>query len=121
RFGKWGLKENEAMVDKTWERIEQAVDALPVTGVRVYQDGLPVCGHELQIVSDLAAAGSRNHQLLLRLRSRGAILMGTESPESLVEEYRLASAALKSVTGGSSIRHQAAAAALLEKRNREIA
>ena len=62
--------------------------------VRVYQDGLPVCGHEQEIVKELAESGSRNHRLLLSLQSRGAVLMGTESPELLVEEYQLAKAAL---------------------------
>jgi DNA-binding response OmpR family regulator len=40
---------------------------------------LPVCGRDLEIVAELAKAGSRNHPLLLRLKGRGALLMGTES------------------------------------------
>jgi hypothetical protein len=55
--------------------------------VRIYQDGLPVCGHEAQIVRELAAAGSLNHQLLLELVERGATLMGTEDPQLLLCEY----------------------------------
>jgi len=74
-----------------WDRTERAVDALPVSklGWRVYQDGLPVCEHEQAIVADLAAGGSRNHRLVRRLMDRGAVLMGTESAELLVEEYQL--------------------------------
>ncbi len=49
-------------------------------------DGLPICGHELAIVHTLAAAGSSNHQLLLELVNRGAVLMGTEDPALLVQE-----------------------------------
>ena len=30
--------------------------------VKVYQDGLPVCGKELQIVRDIANSGGKNHQ-----------------------------------------------------------
>ncbi|QXP83345.1 hypothetical protein [Methylococcus sp. Mc7] len=56
---------------------------------RLYQDGLPVCGHELLIVRDLANSGSHNHQLLLTLYERGAMLMGTESPDLLIEEYQI--------------------------------
>ena len=55
-----------------------------------YQDGLPVSGHELRIVNELARAGSSNHQLLLRMRLRGATIMGTEAGELLVQEYQLA-------------------------------
>jgi hypothetical protein len=57
----------------------------------IHLEGLPVCGHESEIVADLARAGSRNHRLLLRLREFGAIIMGTESAELLVEEYQLSS------------------------------
>jgi hypothetical protein len=82
---------HQQAVARFWSRIEQAADALPVqpTGWRLYQDGLPVCGHEQAIVDDLAAGGSRNHRLLKRLVDRGADLMGTESAELLVEEYQL--------------------------------
>jgi isochorismate synthase EntC len=42
---------------------------------------------ERKIVSELAEGGSRNHKLLMRLEGRGAVLMGTESPELLLAEY----------------------------------
>jgi hypothetical protein len=83
---------------------------------------LPVCGHEREIVSELAGAGSRNHRLLLALAERGAALMGTESPELLVEEYQLASAAFAS--GASlkrEVRQRELRDSLLEKRDRYIA
>ncbi len=110
------------LVDEMWQEIEQTVESLTIVPgkVRVYQDGLPVCGHEKQIVSDLAQAGSRNHKLLLRLENRGAILMGTESPELLLEEYRLATTSVTSMTSAGARRHQQASAALLEKRDRDI-
>lgn len=57
--------------------------------MRLYQDGLPQCGRETEIVTELAAAGSPNHGLLLALMKRGATLMGTEDPDLLLEEYRL--------------------------------
>jgi hypothetical protein len=61
---------------------------LPLRRSRLYQDGLPVCGLELEIVRDLAGKGSRNHQLLVELIERGATLMGTEDPELMVRDYR---------------------------------
>src|SRR5208283_248058 len=57
-LGRQGLAHNAAVVEKMWEQIENAAASLPVTAgtVRVYQDGLPVCGHEKDIVLELAGA-----------------------------------------------------------------
>jgi hypothetical protein len=123
-LGRKGLAHNAAVVDKMWEEIERVVTNLRVTPgmARLYQDGLPVCGHEQEIVSELAKAGSRNHGLLLKLQARGAVLMGTESPELLVEEYQLAGAALAS--GGvaqAKMRQKRLRDTLLERRDRYIA
>jgi hypothetical protein len=96
RLGRQGLAHSAAVAERMWKEIERVAGSLPVSPgkVRVYQDGLPVCGREREIVAELAAAGSRNHRLLLSLEARGAALMGAESPELLIEEYRLASSAL---------------------------
>ncbi|MBI2267623.1 MAG: hypothetical protein HYU64_21055 [Armatimonadetes bacterium] len=56
--------------------------------VRLYQDGLPLCGREHEIVSQVAESGSENHRLLLELVAKGARLEGTEDPALLLEEYR---------------------------------
>jgi signal transduction histidine kinase len=66
--------------------------------VRLYQDGLPVCGREEEIVRDLAGSGSQNHQILLELIARGARLTGSESPSLLLEEYELARQLLVGLT-----------------------
>ena len=90
--------------------------------MRVYQDGLPVCEHEQEIVAELAEAGSRNHRLLLSLQARGAVLMGTESPELLVEEYQLASAALaQGRASPAKMRRDRLRDTLLERRDRYVA
>ena len=124
RLGRQGLAHSAAVVEKIWEEIERVAGNLPVSPgrVRVYQDGLLVCGREKEIVSELAAAGSRNHRLLLSLQARGAVLMGTESPELLVEEYQLATAAFASGAAiRTDIRQRELRDALLEKRDRFIA
>lgn len=79
-------------IHDSWRHIEHAIEGLHLdyTQVQLYQDGLPNSGHEEQIVRDLARAGSHNHRLLLHLMARGARLVGTESPELLLEEYELA-------------------------------
>ncbi len=70
RLGRRGWERNVSLVDQYWTRVEQAVQSLgaPRQPLRVYQDGLPVCGREIDIVSDLAKAGSRNHRLLMHLK-----------------------------------------------------
>ena len=92
KTGRAGLSRKTAAIDKIWTEIEGAIDALALSfdRVRLYQDGLPVCGREAEIVAELAQAGSRNHQLLLRLMAQGAMLMGTESGDLLVQEYQVA-------------------------------
>ena len=123
-LGRQGLTRNAAVVETMWTQIEGVVANLPATSgsMRVYQDGLPVCRHEQEIVSELAGAGNRNHRLLLELQARGAILMGTESPELLVEEYQLAAAAFASgATVRTQIRQKQSRDTLIEKRDRYIA
>jgi hypothetical protein len=91
KLGEENLERNAEMVNQLWTQIEQTLEGLAISyeRVRVYQDGLPVCGRELEIVNELARAGSRNHQLLLKLKAKGATIMGSESSELLVEEYQL--------------------------------
>ena len=92
---------------------------------RVYQDGLPVCGKESDIVTELAKKGSPNHQILVRLMEKGATVMGTESAELLIEEYHLIKRILE--TGdvkdaiAIEIRQKAASDLLLKKRDEFIA
>ena len=123
-LGRRGVAHAADVVEKMWEKIESVVARLPLSEetVRVYQDGLPVCGHEREIVSEMAETGSRNHRLLLKLEARGATLMGTESPELLVEEYQLANAEFASgATGRTNIPQQQLRDTLLEKRDRFVA
>ena len=122
-FGRRRFAQSADLVDKMWREIEDTVESLPIeTGnTRVYQDGLPVCPHEARIISELAEAGSRNYKLLLRMESRGAMLMGTENPDLLVEEYQLAVTGLNSGGAGGKRQRELRSAALLEKRDRFIA
>jgi hypothetical protein len=74
-----------------WADIEAKLDTLHLDArkTRVYQDGLPICGFEEKIARELAKAGSSNHQLIIKLLDRGAVLMGTEDPRLLMEEYEM--------------------------------
>jgi hypothetical protein len=127
---KLGEKEWESkidLIDKLWNTIEAAVDEIPfpLEKVRIYQDGLPVCGIESKIVAEIAESGSRNHRLLLRLMEKGATIMGTESPELLTEEYDLVKRILAAENSVEAAKIEAdqktLSDALLEKRDRYIA
>lgn len=127
KMGKQQWERSRQAIEQAWTAIEQAVLGLdaPYDQVRLYQDGLPVCGHERDIVTDLAASGSRNHQILLRLMEKGATLMGTESPELLVEEYGLVNSLLAARSRGNAVTTTSAqrdlSRQLLQKRDAYIA
>jgi hypothetical protein len=81
-------------IDEFWSAVRQAIAdmRLDYSRVVIYQDGLPVVANvslqiEKRIVEDLARGGSPNHQLVQWMIDQGAILVGTESPELLVQEY----------------------------------
>lgn len=139
RLGPAAVAQREAAIARWWDDVAAwaeklnpapaASGAAPPEPLRIYQDGLPICaaegsggsggvGGELRIVEELASAGSRNHAIVLSLLARGAILVGTESPELLVREYELAKAA---AAGHADPRHADRARALLERRDRFIA
>lgn len=114
RYGERKWAERSAEFDAIWRGIAEAIAALglDLKRIKLFQDSLPVCGRESELVRDLAAQGSRNHQLLESLMRGGATLVGTESPTLLLDEYRLLQ---------SPERTEAQAAALLEARDRFIA
>lgn len=117
RAGRQVARQSAGAIERLWGGIERAVGGLKLDyrRVRIYQDGLPQCGHELEIVRELAASGSCNHRLVLELHGQGATIMGTEPAALLIEEYQQASGALES--GGNA----AGRDELLERRDRAIA
>lgn len=127
RLGRHAWERNVDVIGRMWEEIRRAAEGwdLPWEKVRLYQDGLPRCGREAEIVRDLAGAGSPNHQLLLSLMKRGATLMGTESPDLLVEEYRLVREILAARNPEEAARlearHEGRSRSLLGQRDQYIA
>lgn len=119
RYGPHKWQEHVRKIEEFWDLVTRRVLSLPVhfRWVKIYQDGLPCCGRELDIVREVAAKGSKNHRLLLQLASRGAILVGTEDPELLLEEYRL----LNTTGEGTQPEAQQEPADLMLKRDAFIA
>jgi len=91
RFGEGKWQERSDEFNAIWDAIASAINALDLNSatLKLYQDSLPLCGKELALIRDLAAQGSQNHRFLAALVDKGAILIGTESPALLLEEYRL--------------------------------
>jgi hypothetical protein len=127
KLGQEGWERNVILIKKIWDSIEQAIESwsLPYPKVRLYQDGLPICGREQEIVTELAKIGSRNHQLLLRLHGKGAAIMGTESADLLMKEYKLIKQVLQipnpEVAARLEARQKSASDALLKQRDQFIA
>lgn len=123
RYGDRKWTEHLKLIDQVWSGIRQmiAVLALPYAKVRLYQDGLPLCGKEAGIVKEVAAQGSQNHRLLVELMEQGAQLMGTEDPSLLLQEYQLLQSALGDEKRGHENLQQEQSRGLLGQRDRFIA
>lgn len=91
KFGLEKWKQHVREIDEMWEGLKRRLDTLNLdySKVRLYQDGLPACGQEMEMmmVKDLAGKGSKNYALLAELVARGARVEGTEDPALLLEEY----------------------------------
>jgi hypothetical protein len=101
--GEEAWKASREALAEFWNAMEIAMDgiALDFAKVRLYQDGLPVCGLEEKIVRDLAQQGGANYRILLKLKGRGAKIEGTEDPDLLRKEYELIMAGIH--TGAGSL------------------
>lgn len=120
-------QEWDKAIQESWRSVEGEIAklALDWQKVRIYQDGLPVCGKEREIVSELARQGSANYGIIESLVQLGAKLEGTEEPRLLVQEraaIKRIEVARDSAEKASAVSdYRAAAASLLEERDRSIA
>jgi len=85
-LSKW--RDHNKAICKFWQELSETFLALPVdyTKVKLYQDGLPVCGKEMEIIEKLEEAGNRNYKLLFKLVKKGATAVGSEDIKLLMEE-----------------------------------
>jgi len=66
-------------IDGFWDALFLYFDSIPVSGTKIFQDGMFVDGDMgLKIVQEVEKTGSKNHRLVSSLLQRGAILMKTE-------------------------------------------
>jgi hypothetical protein len=125
RTGRAQWQRRQLTIENMWTNIEREIEQLDLdyARLRLYQDGLACCGREEEIVRELAGIGSRNHQLLLKLMARGARIMGTESPELLLEEYELSRHAVLAAGARKAVtpQQQEASERILRRRDAYIA
>ena len=115
------------VITQFWLNIENIIFndlSLEYSQTRVYQDGLPVCDNEEDIVADIAKTASPNFKILLRLKEKGATIMGTESASLLIEEYQHAKV-ISEASDGENVttinQQDTISSLLLEKRDSFIA
>ncbi|MBI3754203.1 MAG: hypothetical protein HY266_09245 [Deltaproteobacteria bacterium] len=89
KFGGDKWKEYLNAADELWNEIGRRLERLNLDykKVKLFQDGLPKSGKEMDIVRELAEKGSANYKLLLNLIEKGAQIIGTEDPHLLIREY----------------------------------
>jgi len=88
-YGAARWKQHVNTVNEVWAGIKQKISNLELDygRVKIYQDGLPLCGRETEIMEDVARLGSHNYIIIKDLVKSGAELIGTEDPKLLLEEY----------------------------------
>jgi hypothetical protein len=98
KMGLQAWRRKKLVIERYWNDLTEIVNFLnaPFEKTKIYQDGLPFDedGKERELVERLASEGSLNHKLVKQLIDKGAILVGTESPDLLIKEYNLAIQAL---------------------------
>lgn len=115
-IAKW--RQHVNTVDNMWRGIEKKLNALKLDckRVNIYQDGLPLCGKELEIMEDVARLGSHNYNLILKMVKKGANLIGTEDAKLLVEEYNF----IKEVVAIANVEQRKQALRKAKKRRDEL-
>lgn len=115
-IGRW--REHIRTVEDMWKGIRQRISALRLNykKVKIYQDGLPLCGKELEIMQDVARMGSHNYAIILELVKKGAELIGTEDAGLLVEEYN----SIKKLVGITNAEERRLALKRMQKRRDEL-
>lgn len=127
KFGEDKWHEYCKVSDELWIEIRRRLERLKLDykKVKLYQDGLPKNGRELDIIRELSEKGSENYKLLLDLIGNGAQIIGTEDPQLLIREYNHVKGIVRetSITDGKEKleKHREIGAALLSERDNYIA
>ncbi len=87
-FGQEVWQKHKGAVSSFWDSIGQFFDALDVKGFKIYQDGMVANGADgLRIIREGISQGSKNYEIIGKLLQRGAVLVKTEDPVLVKQEY----------------------------------
>lgn len=87
-FGQEVWQKHKEAVSSFWDSIGQFFDALDVKGFKIYQDGMVASGADgLRIIREGISQGSKNYEIIGKLLQRGAVLVKTEDPVLVKQEY----------------------------------
>lgn len=89
-LGDSNMRKHKEIVNLYWQAVVDYWQGKNVVGLKIFQDAMATDGALGQnIVKSLADKGSPNYKILAQLIEHGAILVKTEDPEPLKEEYFL--------------------------------
>jgi len=81
-------QKHKGAVSSFWDSIGQFFDAMNVKGFKIYQDGMVANGADgLRIIREGISQGSKNYEIIGKLLQRGAVLVKTEDPVLVKQEY----------------------------------
>ena len=87
-FGQEVWQKHKGAVSSFWDSIGQFFDAMNVKGFKIYQDGMVANGADgLRIIREGISQGSKNYEIIGKLLQRGAVLVKTEDPVLVKQEY----------------------------------
>jgi len=81
-------QKHKGAVSSFWDSIGPFFDALDVKGFKIYQDGMVANGADgLRIIKEGISQGSKNFEIIGKLLERGVVLVKTEDPVLVKQEY----------------------------------
>jgi len=81
-------QKHKGAVSAFWDSIGPFFDALDVKGFKIYQDGMVANGADgLRIIKEGISQGSKNFEIIGKLLGRGVVLVKTEDPVLVKQEY----------------------------------
>jgi len=81
-------QKHKGAVSSFWDSIGPFFDALDVKGFKIYQDGMVANGADgLRIIKEGISQGSKNFEIIGKLLGRGVVLVKTEDPVLVKQEY----------------------------------
>lgn len=88
KFGLAGWKQHKSAIKRFWTEIEKKIMLLDLDfkNLLIFQDGYPTGMNVDKMISSMVEQHSPNYKIIEKLFHKGAVLIGTESPDLLKKE-----------------------------------